>query len=53
VKARQEDPGAGGLQLEIQGVDIPHHLLQDRRRGRISVGLIDAEEVLLHAAAGR
>ena len=44
--AKTHAPAA--LHLLVQGVDVPHDLLQDLGRRRISVGLIDAEQILLH-----
>src|SRR6266511_2741082 len=48
VQASGEDPCAGGLELLVQGVEVPSHLLEDLRRGRVPVRLVDAEQVLLH-----
>jgi hypothetical protein len=38
---------ASGLELLVQGVDVAHHLLQNLGRRRISIRLIDVEQVLL------
>jgi hypothetical protein len=38
-----EDPGAGGLELAGEGIDIPLYLLQVRGGRRRSIGLLGAE----------
>src|SRR6266542_2018477 len=48
VQAPVEDPRARGLDLPDQGVDVPHHLLEIHGGWGRSVGLVDAEQVLLH-----
>jgi hypothetical protein len=42
-----EDPGTGRLELLLPRVDFRHQLIEEFGR-RIAVGLIDAEQVLLH-----
>ena len=37
VQPAGEDPGAGGLDLLVQRVDVPHDRIQNLRRGRISL----------------
>ena len=48
VQAAGEDPGARRLHLGVHRVDVAHDRLEDLRRRRIPVRLVDAEQVLLH-----
>src|SRR5207237_2355605 len=48
VQPTGEDPRACGLQLLADGIDVAHHVVQHLGRWRVAVGLINAEQVLLH-----
>src|SRR5262245_11138282 len=48
VQAGREDPRAGCLHLVADRLHVAHDFLEGRRRGRFTVGLIHAEQVLLH-----
>jgi hypothetical protein len=47
-EAPVEDPRTGGLDLLDQRTDVPHDRPQDLGRGRRSLGLNYAQQVLLH-----
>ncbi len=48
VESAVEHPRAGGLHLLAQRVDVSHHGLQHMGRRSLSIGLVDAEQVLVH-----
>src|SRR5262245_59114886 len=48
VQARREDPRSGGLQVAAPGLQAGHDRLEYLRWRRIAVGLVDAQQILLH-----
>src|SRR5580698_7460835 len=48
VQPAGEDPRAGLLKLGVQRVDVRHDLLHDRWLGDAPLGVVHAEQVLLH-----
>src|SRR5580700_2488586 len=48
VQTAGEDPRAGLLKLGVQRVDVRHDLLHDRWLGDAPLGVVHAEQVLLH-----
>ena len=48
VESPGKHPHAGGLHLVPDRIDVAHDLFQDRGGRRLAVGLIHAEQILLH-----
>src|SRR6476646_7417945 len=51
VQAAVEDPGAGRFDLVDERIDVAHDLIEHLGRGRVPVGLVDAQQVVLHRAS--
>src|SRR5207248_1777921 len=51
MQAPGEHPGTRGLHLGVERVELLYDLLQDLGFGQRAVGLVDAEQVLLHASS--
>jgi hypothetical protein len=48
VQAAAKDPGARLLEFGANRADLVHHLRQELRRREFPVGLVHADQVLLH-----